>query len=201
MIKILFLSLLSSVPAIAAQSTVTTQEKIQRSVQDDAAYFLPADPNSLLEWTGDLYEYSSQKCVHLVQAQDGTISSTAIKCSPQLLKLANEPYEKIADFDAFKKKFLSCLDKQDVTCLRHLTWRNVQISFGVDGLGDRRDKLYPTWSKAQFQEAAKLVRKGVANAGERRDFPHPQEPDYIGMRGAFEKKGGAWLLIYYLGGD
>ncbi len=92
---------------------------------------------------------------HKVEAQP-------IKCSPAILEVATESYDKISDFGVFKKRFLECLYERRIPCLRRLTSRNVQISFGVDGLGDRRPLLYPRWKKKDFEEMISALKKDLS---------------------------------------
>lgn len=199
---LLLFSLFTNQPGIAADIKYDSGEKLRLGLENDAIYFLPQNQDDVTSWSGQIYEYETRKCflIKYNQKKD-TVKSNEGKCPQSLTSIATEKYDLISDFDKFKQKFLGCLQEQNQVCLRRLTSKKIQISFGVDGYGDKRAKLYPTWKKKDFEGIIGLLKKGVASSGESRDFPHPQSDAYIGMRGAFEKEQGGWLLKYYLGGD
>ena len=199
---LLFASVYLSSNAYSNSSPYDSNEKIGTAVESDEVYFLPEKKENLLSWTGLLYVHSTQKCFSLLDdPKTRVVRSAEVKCSPSILEKAKEPYDSIDDFKKAKEKFLMCLKAEDSKCLRRLTFRNVQISFGVDGLGDRRDKLYPNWKKTDFEEAYRLLNSGTSENGNKREFPFPFKDNYVGNRGAFEKKAAGWLLVYYLAGD
>ena len=194
--------LLAAKFAFAVAKKYDSEENLRLGLESDAVYFLPQNKDDVTSWSGHIYEYETKNCFLIEQNQkNDTIQSSETKCPQALTNIATEKYDLISDFDKFKQKFLGCLHEQDQICLRRLTSKKIQISFGVDGYGDRRAKLYPSWKKKDYEKMIGLIKKGVSPSGENRDFPHPQVDDYIGMRGAFEKEQGGWLLKYYLGGD
>ena len=183
----------------AEAAEIFTEEKLYQLRSTDLIYFRPKKTGDLLSWSGLIYHFQEKKCYRL-EPKEKNIQSFPADCPKDFLLQATEPYEKIADFEQFKKRFLACAKKQDALCLRKLTSRSVQISFGVDGLGDLRDKLYPAWKKENYEELVRLLEKGFGG-GDRPEFPFPMQENYMGQRGSFEKRDGGWLLVSYLAGD
>src|SRR5262249_40371312 len=127
----LFLSFLFAFTTFAA-GKFDSQEKLAAAVQAETAYFVPANRDDVMSWTGTLYNYETKTCFNLKQINEA-VQASPEKCPKTLVQTAAEPYDLISDFEKVKNKFLSCLEKQDKVCLRRLTWKRVQISFGVDG--------------------------------------------------------------------
>jgi hypothetical protein len=166
----------------------------------DALYFVPADARALMNWTGVAYVYDAGKCYDLKQEPGETsVSSVEATCPPDILNRARAPYQKISDFEVYRVRLLSCLDRVDKVCLRGLISRSLQISLGVDGFRDRRDLIFERWTPKHYRELAALIRKGVVATEDSKTFPPDPAPGR--MRGEFTKVDGGWRLEKYLGGD
>jgi hypothetical protein len=142
------------------------------------------------------------KCFELFQNEfSEKITSKEVKCDANFLKIAKKPYDKISDFNKYESRFLKCLSILDKNCLRGLISKKLQLSFGVDGLQDRRDIVFTTWKKKDFVRLHNLVKKGSVVEGNSRRFPPQVAQKGIGFRGEFKKENGGWLLTSFLSGD
>lgn len=161
-------------------------------------YFNPAKKSDLT-WTGMMYYAPAKKCFDLQQPEmTQKVKYRNVHCDAAFEARATEPYVKIADFEVFKAKFLECLDKADTKCLRGFISKTLTISFGPESYEDRRDNIFRTWKKSDFDSMAANLRRGVETDGNYKRFP-PKAGS--GMRGAFVSLDGGWRLESYLGGD
>jgi hypothetical protein len=92
------------------------------------------------------------------QADDGKIKSKVVKCDSTFLKKAEEPYLKLADFSLYQNKLLGALDKENKPILNRLISKTIMLSFGVDGLKDRREIVFSSWKSADYKRLARLIR-------------------------------------------
>ncbi len=196
---IIFLSLLFSIPSFA-ESTYSSSQ-LSQLWQNESIYFSPKNKDDLILWNGIIYDYSTKKCTDVKQADDGTIKSKELKCDSSFLKKAEEPYLKIAEFSLYKMKLLGALDKEDKPLLNKLISKTIMLSFGVDGLQDRREIIFNSWKSADYKRLAKLIRAGTLGDDAHKTFPPKPDNDGTGLRGEFKKADGGWLLVSYLAGD
>lgn len=148
-----------------------------------------------------IYDYSKKKCIEVQQADDEKIKSKEVKCNSTFINKAEEPYLKITDFTLFKRKLLKALDKEDKPLLNKLISKTIQLSFGVDGIQDRREIIFSSWKNTDYKRLAKLIRSGTLGDDNYRTFPPKPDNDGTGLRGEFKKKDGGWLLVSFLAGD
>lgn len=196
---IVFLSLLFFIPSCADSSYTSNQ--LSQLWQNESIYFMPQNKDDLILWNGVIYDYSTRKCTEVHQADDGTIKSKEVKCDSAFLKKAEEPYLKIADFSLYTKKLLGALDKEDKPLLNKLISKTIMLSFGVDGLQDRREVIFNSWKSADYKRLAKLIRAGTLGDDTHKTFPPKPDNDGTGFRGELKKTDGGWLLVIYLAGD
>lgn len=196
---IIFLSFLFSSPSFA--DSFYTSSQLSQLWQSESIYFKPKNKDDLILWNGIIYDYSTKKCTEVQQADDRTIKSKDIKCDSVFLKKAEEPYLKIADFSLYRKKLLGALDKEDKPLLNKLISKTIMLSFGVDGLQDRREIIFSQWKSADYKRLAKLIRDGTLGDDAHKTFPPKPDNDGTGFRGEFKKADGGWLLVSYLAGD
>lgn len=191
-----------SLSTFAAESKIQTSNELGELWQREEIYFVPKDKDAVLNWTGTLYRNDSGKCYELNQKEiTDKVTSKEIKCEAEFLKKAREPYTKISDFKDYQAKFLSCLKSSDQKCLRGLISKNLQVSFGVDGMQDRRDYIFATWKKENFNRLHDLVQKGAVGNDDSKTFPPEVSDGGVGYRGEFKKENGGWLLKSFLAGD
>lgn len=178
-----------------------TTNQLSQLWQSENIYFNPKNKDDLILWNGVIYDYSTKKCTEVHQADDGTIKSKDIKCDSALLKKAEEPYLKIADFSLYKKKLLGALNKEDKPLLNKLISKTIMLSFGVDGLQDRREIIFNSWKSADYKRLAKLIRAGNLGDDTHKTFPPKPDNNGTGFRGEFKKTDDGWLLVSFLAGD
>lgn len=178
-----------------------TSNQLSQLWEDEVIYFKPKNKNDLILWNGVIYDYSTKKCYDVQHVNDRKIQSKEVKCDPTFLKNAEEPYLKLADFSLYKNKLLDALDKEDKSLLNKLISKTIMLSFGVDGLQDRREIIFNSWKSADYKQLAKLIRSGTIGDDASKTFPPKPDQEGMGLRGEFKKKDGGWLLVKYLGGD
>lgn len=176
--------------------------KLRDLIKSEQIYFLAKSADSLA-LNGELFWYGDKSCFLVEEKTElsGELKVRTASCSDQIIKRSNIPYVNIGNFEDFKKKFIFCLQKKDVACLRSLTSKSVQVSFGVEPPGDQAYLLYSKWKKSDFEKMERLLRTGTNCNGDKCDFPKTVSDNGIGLRGGFEKLNGRWLLNYYLAGD
>jgi hypothetical protein len=186
----------------ADESKFESSTKLGELWQAEQIYFQPKNKNDLMNWTGNIYHYSSNKCYELDQKDtSGKVTSKEKNCDSVFLNNAKKPYAKISDFKKYEARILECLAKPDQNCLRGLISKTLQVSFGVDGLQDRRDYIFETWKTEDFKRLHDLIKKGSVGEGDSRTFPPNVANEGMGYRGEFKKESGGWLLKSFLAGD
>jgi hypothetical protein len=193
---------LASACATPGPVTASDAASLNALWQAERIYFVPRSPG-LNSWEGKIYDYATQKCSELRAntAAPQAVTVQAIDCPSRLRDRALFPYEKIADFGRFKKRFVQCLETSDEPCLRGLISRTAQLSFGFDPPEDRRDRIFRDWKRADFRRMAKQLRQGTSGAGEERIFPATSGDGGLGLRGAFRLIDSGWRLVSYVAGD
>lgn len=178
--------------ASAVEPNLESPDKLEQLWWNEEIYFKPKNKADLMNWSGVIYHYGSKRCYEL--EQDGPskpVTSRESKCQTDFLEKAKEPYTKIADFGEFERRLSKCLSESDRKCLRGLISKSLKVSLGVDGFQDRRDYIFETWKKEDFERLRHQIKKGSRLDGEARVFP---AKDRDGYQGRFEKMNGGWLL-------
>ncbi|MBC7458323.1 MAG: hypothetical protein H7235_08605 [Bdellovibrionaceae bacterium] len=169
---------------------------------NEEVYFIPKNKNEVMNWSGVIYFYPTKKCYELNQKDiPSKVVARETKCNSSILKKATEPYTIISEFEQYKSQLLKCLNQSDEKCIRGLVSKTLQVSFGVDGMLDRRDYIFENWKKEDFKRLHDLIKKGTIGEGDSRTFPPVIENEGMGYRGQFKKENDSWLLKYFLAGD
>lgn len=176
--------------------------KLIELVRSEQLYFLGSDPNSL-KWSGEVLWYGDTSCFKVDEKSEmsGHTAVKSVPCSTTIKNRANLAQTKIGNVEEFKSKLTSCLKVKDVSCLRALTSKNIQVSFGVEPPGDQAYLLYSKWKDADFKKMLELLAKGITCNDDKCEFPKQVSNGGTGLRGGIEKVDGRWLLTYYLAGD
>lgn len=199
---IIFASSILSCFVWASSEKFDSSNSLGELWQKEEIYFQPKNKADVLDWTGTLYQYESKKCFEIYQKEiSSKVSSKEVKCDSAFLKKAVEPYAKIADFKKYESRILECLSTNEQKCLRGLISKTLQVSFGVDGLQDRRDYIFENWKKEDFKRLGDSIKKGVTDEGDNRTFPPEVSDGGMGYRGQFTKQNGGWLLKSFIAGD
>ena len=174
--------------------------KLFTVLESEEAYFI-GEGTEAYKWNGELYWYGDKTCYKL--SDDGkSVKAQSDPCSENIKAQSNMPYAKIEKIEDFKSKFLGCVERKDIPCLRSMTFRNVKVSFGMEPLGDQAMLMYTKWQDADFAKIKELMQKGFkCDTDNDCTFPEEVEDDGMGQRGALSKRKGQWLLESYLGGD
>ncbi|MGE0631953.1 MAG: hypothetical protein AB7O96_06070 [Pseudobdellovibrionaceae bacterium] len=166
-------------------------------------YFMGSSPDSL-KWSGEIYWYGNGSCFKSNEKSEmsGKADIKTADCSKEIKDRANFKYTSIGTSKEIKAKFIACLMGRDIHCLRSLTDKNIQVSFGVEPPGDQAFLMYSKWKEADFKKMQSLLEQGMSCTSEDRcEFPKKVSDGGLGLRGAFEKSAERWLLKSYLGGD
>jgi hypothetical protein len=186
----------------ANKSMFETANQLVQLWQAELIYYQPKNKDEPIFWNGIVYDYESKKCFEVKQDDSSEkIKSSETKCEASFLKQAVDPYLKISNFKEYRNKFISCIKADDKTCLRQLISKTITLSFGVDGNQDRRNIIFSSWKREDYNRLVKLIAKGAAGDEYSKTFPPEPDNDGVGYRGEFKKIDGGWLLVSYLAGD
>jgi hypothetical protein len=178
-----------------------TPNQLNELWHDEDIYFVPkVAAEATPTWNGTAYHYETKACFQLSQNAD-RINANAVKCPKEVVDKARAPYSKISNFKTYEAEFIKCLKPVDKECLRPLISRTALLSFGFDGYQDRRDYIFSTWAKEDYERLYKLIKLGASDGETSKTFPANQKPDDFSHRGEFKLVDGSWLLVSYVAGD
>ena len=172
-------------------------------LKTEKIYFIGTSSDSL-KWSGEIYWYEDATCFQIEEKSEmsGTVTVKSAACTKEIKDRAKFKYASIKTADELKKRFQTCLKAKDINCLRSMTNKSVQVSFGVESPGDQAYLLYSKWKASDFQEMENLLEQGLNCISQTNcEFPKKVSNEGTGLRGGFEKTDERWLLKYYLAGD
>lgn len=127
-------------------------------MKTEQIYFIGSNQDSL-KWSGEIYWYGDSTCFRSEEKSEmsGTATIKPSSCTKKIKNRANLKYATIKSVSDLKKRFQSCLKEKDIICLRSMTDKNIQISFGVEPPGDHAFQLYNKWKIPDFKKMESLL--------------------------------------------